>query len=127
MVAGAIGFCVTLVALRLGGVSSVFARMPRLLGLSLQQTGAALGGGWRTLRAALAADVTLAPALVRVKTRLARGDEQASLVSALSVAPGMVVVDADSDGLLVHVMNEGEVDAAELGRIEYALASDRRP
>jgi multisubunit Na+/H+ antiporter MnhE subunit len=69
------------------------------------------------MRAALAADIIIRPALVRVRTR-GRGPERTAFADMLGATPGMAVVESDPDGLLVHVMNEESIDAAELGRLE---------
>jgi multicomponent Na+:H+ antiporter subunit E len=106
-----------LAAARAGGVGSAFARAPRALLTIVSRAGAVLGGSVATMRAAVAADVTLKPALVRVRTR-GRGAERAAFADMLSATPGMVVVETDPDGLLVHVMNEDSIDAADLGRLE---------
>ena len=106
------------VSARFGGVSSVFQSAPRLALLSFTRVGAVIVGGLVTLRAAAAADVTLTPALVRIKTRGATPAARASFASQLSTAPGMAVVETDVDGFLAHVLNEDAIDAAELGRLE---------
>lgn len=114
---GAAALCVAL-ALRGGGVGEAFARAPATLMLALSRVGALLQGAFATVRAAVAADVTLKPALVRVKTRARRSEERAAFASMISATPGMAVVDADTDGMLVHVLNEDEVDAVDLGALE---------
>lgn len=114
--AGASVFCV-LVAMRAGGIGAAFASAPRAVWITISRAGAVLLGGLATIRAALAADVTLKPALVRVKTR-GRGAERAAFAGLLSATPGMAVVETDTEGFLVHVMNEDAIDAAELGRLE---------
>lgn len=108
--------CVVL-ATRLGGVSGAFARSPRALYGVVSRLGSVLAGATATIRSALAADVTLKPALVRIRTR-GRGDERAAFADLLSAAPGMAVVETDAEGFLVHVLNEDDVDAADLGRLE---------
>lgn len=115
--AGAALLCV-LIAARGNNVGEAFARAPESLVLALSRIGAVLLGALATMRAAVAADVTLKPALVRIKTRAQKGAERAAFASMISATPGMAVVDADADGLLVHVLNEDEVDAADLGQLE---------
>jgi multisubunit Na+/H+ antiporter MnhE subunit len=110
--------CVLLSArLRLIGPGA-FSSVPQHIALSLGQAGAAARGALATIRAALAADVTLKPALVRVKSRTQSDAAQAAFAGLISAAPGMLVVETDADGVLVHVNNEDGVDAAELGAIE---------
>jgi multisubunit Na+/H+ antiporter MnhE subunit len=108
--------CVAL-AVRLGGVSRTYWRAPRALFTVLARAGAVVRGALATLRAALAADVTIKPALVRVRTR-GQGIERAAFADMLGATPGMAVVETDPEGLLVHVMNEDGIDAADLGRLE---------
>lgn len=113
----AAGACL-LLAWRFGGVGRAFLRAPRLLVLRLRRVGAVLRGAVSAVRAALAADVTLKPALVRVRSRASGAGARVVLAEMISAAPGQVVVEADADGLLLHVMDEDRVDAAELGAIE---------
>lgn len=117
-VAIAIAAVCVAVSARFGGVSAVFKSAPRLALLSLSRIGAVIAGALVTLRAAAAADVTLTPALVRIKTRGATPAARAAFASQLSTAPGMAVVETDADGFLAHVLNEDAIDAAELGRLE---------
>ena len=118
MIAGAVALACVVVAVRFGGVSGAFARAPRLLTLNVARAGALLRGTLATLRAAASADVTMKPALVRVRSRAQTVAERASFANMISATPGMAVVDADADGLLVHVINEDAIDASDLGRLE---------
>lgn len=115
-VAFAVALTCVVVTARLGGAS--FANLPRVMWLSLSRAGAVLVGSLTTLRAAAAADVTLTPALVRIKTRNAPPAARAAFADQLSVAPGMVVVETDADGFLAHVLDEDAIDASDLGRLE---------
>lgn len=116
-VAIAAGALCVLVTARTAGVSRAFARAPWALFTVVARAGAVLGGCLTTMRAALAANIRIKPALVRVRTR-GRGPERAAFADMLSATPGLAVVDTDPDGLLVHVMNEDAIDAADLGRLE---------
>lgn len=109
--------CVVFAA-RFGGLGRTAFSAPQLLVLSMGRAGAVLRGAVTTIRAALAADVTLKPALVRVKTRPTGAFAQAAFADLMSAAPGVVVVEADSDSALVHVTDEDAVDAVEIGAIE---------
>ncbi len=122
---GASLVCV-LVAMRFGGATAAFARAPRLLALSAARAGAVTSGALATLRAAISADVKLNPALVRVRTRADEPDDRAAFANMISATPGMVVVNADADGLLVHVADEDGIDAADLGRLEAGVVGDGR-
>lgn len=110
-----------LVAARFGGVGGAFARAPQLVVLALTRAGPVVRGALATLRGALAADVTLKPALVRVRTRASNPAERAAFANMISATPGMAVVDTDAEGLLVHVTNEDAIDAADLGRLEHLV------
>lgn len=114
-----------LVALRFGGASPAFARAPKLLFAVVARSGAVVRGALSTMRRAVSADVTLNPALVRVKMRAPRAVERASFAHMLTATPGMAVVETDADGLLLHVINEDKIDAADLGRLEEAVVSGK--
>ncbi|MEZ5960216.1 MAG: Na+/H+ antiporter subunit E [Hyphomonadaceae bacterium] len=114
------------VAMRFGGVSRAFSRLPRLVTLNVTRLAAVVRGTFATLRAAVSADVTMKPTLVRVKTRSQGVAEGASFANMISATPGMVVVNADGDGLLVHVLNEDAIDGADLGRLEEMVIGGER-
>lgn len=115
----------TMLAWRLGGVGGAFVRAPRAMYSTIARMGSVMGGAVSTIRAALAADVTLKPALVRIKTR-GRGDERAAFADLLSAAPGMVVVETDAEGFLAHVLDEDSVDPADLGRLERVAGAQEQ-
>lgn len=114
------------VGMRFGGVSSAFSRAPRLLVLNASRLNAIVRGALTTLRAAASADVTIKPTLVRVRSRAQTVAERASFANMISATPGMAVVDTDADGLLVHVINEDEIDAVDLGRLEDMVVGGPR-
>lgn len=118
---GAALFCVAL-ASRLGGAGSGFARAPQILFAAVRRVGAVLRGAISVVRAAVAADVTLRPALVRVRTRSAEASDRAAFANMISATPGMAVVECDPDGLLVHVIDEEAMDPADLGRLEHTIS-----
>lgn len=104
---------------RFGGLArNPFGRAPQFLLLVLGRISAVIAGALATLRAALAGDVTLRPALVRVKTRAVSPLARAAFADMISAAPGVVVVESDADGLLVHVIDEEAVDARDFGALE---------
>jgi multisubunit Na+/H+ antiporter MnhE subunit len=120
--------CVVLAA-RFGGIGrSPFSYAPQMLFLFAVRARTVLRGALATVRTALAADISLKPALVRVRTQDASAFCQAALVNFASAAPGAVVVDADDDGLLVHVVNEDAIDDANLKALEALVvgALERR-
>lgn len=114
-----------LFALRAGGASPAISRSPSALLLAGARVGAVAHGAFSTLRAALAADVTLRPALVRVKSRATDEAQRAEFGAMVSVTPGLAVVDIDSDGMLVHVNDEDGIDAVDLGRLEAQVIGRR--
>lgn len=130
--AGAALVC-TLLAGRLGGFEgqSPFANAPNFMRFAFRRAPTVLSGALATIRAAIAADVTLKPALVRIRTRPSNDIAQATLAILISAAPGAVVVQADSDGLLVHVLDEDSIDATAIGALETrvidAVAGGRAP
>jgi multisubunit Na+/H+ antiporter MnhE subunit len=108
----------------LGGVRDTpFARAPQVLLLTLSRAGAVFSGALSTLRAALAADVSVKPALVRLKLQASAEAVRSAFSETISAAPGVVVVDSDADGVLAHVIDEDAVDAADLGVVEARVVS----
>jgi|GEM_PF-1759742 len=106
-----------------GAASPVFAAAPQFLLLGFARAGLALGACLSTLRAALAADVALAPGLARLKTRSTNNDVRAELANLISAAPGAVVVDADAEGLLMHLLNEDALETADYAALEAHVAA----
>jgi hypothetical protein len=82
-----------------------------------------MAGALATMRAALAADVTLQPALVRVRTNVAGAYAKAAMINLASAAPGAVIVDSDSEGVLAHVTHEEAIGETELGAVEQQAAA----
>ncbi len=119
-VAAAAALLTLAAAARLGGIGGAFARAPRLFIIALSRLGRVLGGTRAIVRAALAADITLKPALIRVRTKSGAA-AQAVLADMMSAAPGMVVVDAGADGLLAHVIDEDSVDTEAISRLEMRV------
>lgn len=126
MIAGVVALACVVVAVRFGGATRAFTRAPRLLALNVARAGAVVRGTLATLLAAVSADVTMKPALVRVRSRAQGVAERASFANMITATPGMAVVDADADGLLVHVINEDAIDAADLGRLEGMVGGERQ-
>jgi len=124
---GAALVCV-LVGVRFGGLGKTgpFLRAPQTFLILLTRSGAVMRGALATVRAAIAADVTVKPALVRVKWRTPNVDERAAFAGLVSAAPGAVVVETELDGVLVHVTNEDAIDAEDFSRIEAQVAGGRR-
>lgn len=109
--------CVAFAA-RFGGIGASPFGAPHILALFAARSGAVLRGALTTIRAAIAADVTLKPALVRVRTRGNDPFAKTVLADLIGAAPGALVVEADAEGALVHVTDEDSVDSAELGVLE---------
>ena len=106
-----------LIAARFGGVSSP-AFSPGILLLTLERLPSVFRGALATLGAAVAADVTLKPALVRIKPQPSRNSARAALAGLIGAAPGTLVVELDTEGLLAHVLNEDSVDARQISVLE---------
>ncbi len=121
LVGGAVALACVLIAARFGALKDgdgAFARAPQLMWLTATRGGDVLRGALGVMRAAVAADVTLKPALVRVRTRATSDLARAAMADMISAAPGAVVVDVDSEGFLVHVLDEDAIDVVALGDLE---------
>ncbi|MBS0383921.1 MAG: Na+/H+ antiporter subunit E [Proteobacteria bacterium] len=103
-----------------------FTRMPQLAAVQVARLGSAFAEALTTIRAAIAADVKLTPALVRVRTRTDDALSTATLAAWIGAAPGAVVIATDSDGLLVHVNNESDERFANMRHWEEVLAPGLR-
>jgi multisubunit Na+/H+ antiporter MnhE subunit len=75
-----------------------------------RRAGARALGAWRVIRAALRADVTLQPALVRVRALPA----ESGAAAVIGDTPGVVIVAEDTHGLLAHVIDEKQSEADDL-------------
>ncbi len=119
-VSAAVSALCVIIAARLGAVGGrgVYTHAFQLLAFVFGRAGTVVAGALGAMRAAIAADVTLKPALVRIKTRATTALSQAALADLISAAPGAVVVEADAGGLLVHVLDEDAIDAPALTRFE---------
>jgi multisubunit Na+/H+ antiporter MnhE subunit len=105
------------------GTTPVFGIAPQLLLLGLSRARIVLGGAASTLRATLAADVSLTPGLARLKTRSADNDVRAELANLISATPGAVVVDTDGEGVLMHLLHEDAVDTEAYAELEAKAAA----
>lgn len=114
----------TSAALWLGGIrKNAFSTAPQFAMLIAARAGDAVRGALTTIRAALAADVTLKPALVSVHAETTSSFAKAAAADLISAAPGSVVVETDSDGMLVHVMNEDGMDSAAFTALQRRTAA----
>jgi multisubunit Na+/H+ antiporter MnhE subunit len=106
---------------RLGGLdaeSVPYFRFVRLAPLLVARTQATIAGATRAARAAVRADITLKPELVRLRLR-AQGDAaRAAFAHLVNATPGEVVIDIDDDGLLMHTLDEDAVEDAQLAALE---------
>jgi multisubunit Na+/H+ antiporter MnhE subunit len=127
VLAGLIATACVLFAARFGGIGRTAFSAPQVLLLSVSCAGAVLRGAFATMRAAIAADVTLQPALVRVRTRAQAEFTRAALAHLMSAPPGFVIVEADADGMLAHVTHEDSVDAADIGALEARVIAALEP
>jgi multisubunit Na+/H+ antiporter MnhE subunit len=78
----------------------------------LTHRGIAAPGRWmaRTVRA-LAFKPSSQPVMIRYRTRLQDREARAALAHALNAAPGLVVVDAEADALLIHAIEDDDANA----------------
>ena len=83
------------------------ARMPAVVRESLRAMGAVFS--------------RLKPGLVRMRTRPASDLARAAVARALSASPGVLVVEADDDALLLHVNDEDRFDPGEVIVIEASV------
>jgi multisubunit Na+/H+ antiporter MnhE subunit len=111
-------------AMWLGGIrKNAFSTTPQFVVLIASRAGDAVRGALSTTRAALAADVTLKPALVSVHAETTGSFSKAAAADLISAVPGSVVVETDSDGMLVHVMNEEAIDSAAFAALQRRTAA----
>jgi multisubunit Na+/H+ antiporter MnhE subunit len=116
-----------LVAARLPRLGrGTFTRMPRLAAAQAMQMGGAFADAFQIVRAAIAADVRLRPALVRVRTRTSEALGLATLANLIGASPGAVVIASDEEGLLVHVNQEGDERFAKVRTWDAAFDSKER-
>jgi multisubunit Na+/H+ antiporter MnhE subunit len=116
-------------AMWLGGIrKNAFSTAPQFVALIASRAGAVVRGALSTIRAALAADVTLKPALVSVRDDAVGPTARVAAANLISAVPGSVVVETDGEGMLAHVMDEDAMDSAafsELRRHAAALLGAR--
>lgn len=84
----------------------LFVRIPQLAMARAATVAGTFQSAMTVARSAIAADVKLKPALVRVRTRLRTSSGVATFASIIGSAVGGVVIVVDDDGLLVHVNDE---------------------
>jgi hypothetical protein len=114
----------TAMALRAGGASRAFSRSARSVVGLLTRNGVVIGSAIATIRAALAADVTLSPGLVRIRVANEDGSDAEDVVAKIGAAPGFCVVSAERDSVLAHALNENSVDVT---RVRAMLAKGTTP
>ncbi len=115
---------ITALAVRAGGASGAFSGAPRSIVGAISGIGGVIAAAIATVRAALAADVTLSPGLVRIRVDAADGIDAAEVVASIGSAPGLCVVALDKDGVLAHALNEDNVDVT---RVRAMIARRKQP
>ncbi|HET9230953.1 MAG TPA: Na+/H+ antiporter subunit E [Vitreimonas sp.] len=111
-------------AMWLGGIrKNAFSTAPQFIVLIASRALDVVRASLTTIRAALAADVTLKPALVSVHAETAGPFARAAAADLISAVPGSVVVETESDGVLVHVMNEDAMDSATFTALQRRTAA----
>lgn len=114
----AAAFAAVVIALRLFGPSKAYARAFQFAAWMIARAPDVVRGALGAIRAAIAADVALKPALVRVRSRAEGDATRAAFADMISARAGAIVVESDADGLLVHVLDEDQIDAERLGKFE---------
>ena len=111
-------------AMWLGGIrKNAFSTAPQFVMLIASRAGDVVRAALSTIRAALAADVTLKPALVSVHAETTDSFAKAAAADLISAVPGSVVVETDSDGMLVHVMNEQAMESSTFTALQRRAAA----
>lgn len=123
--AAAIAGAATVVGMRLGGGPAAFMQVILGAARSWRACLRVLTGALKTIRTAVAADVSMRPALIRVANARGAMGARTRVAHALGAAPGAIVVDVDESGLLVHVTHEDDGDAAEFERLARYLGGGR--
>lgn len=117
----AIALAAAAFGLRFGGASRAFSGVLASIGFAPAAARRALGGALKTVRLAAAADISLHPALIRIRAARAGPFEQVRIAAAAGGAAGAIVVECDSEGLLVHANDEEGVEVKEFERIEARI------
>jgi multisubunit Na+/H+ antiporter MnhE subunit len=111
-------------ASRFGGVrASPFSTAPQFAVLLFTRADNVLNSAISTIRMALAADVTLRPALVQVRADEGNALATAAAADAISAEPGRVVVETESGAMLVHVIDEAASPSETLAKLHHRAAS----
>ncbi len=112
------------VALQLWGFRKTpFSAPHHFIALAVSRLGAMWSGTMAVIRTAVAADVTVKPALVRVRGGEADGFASPACANSISMAPGAVVVETDGEGMLVHVIDEDKQSADAFAALERRAAA----
>lgn len=120
---GVAALCAVLGA-RFSGLSKAgFGATLGVMVFAIRRAPDVLRGAFGVVARALAADVTLKPALVRVRIR--EGDEfgRVAFVEAAGAVPGAIVVDSDDDSMLVHVIDEDRPHEQAMGALQSGVAA----
>jgi multisubunit Na+/H+ antiporter MnhE subunit len=115
---GLVVACVcALVRVRFGGWRDL-AAPPGIVLQRLRRAPETFRAALNTTRAAIAADISLRPGLIRIKPRPGRAAARAALANAISDSPGWMTVESDADGLLAHVLDEEAVEPHQISALE---------
>jgi multisubunit Na+/H+ antiporter MnhE subunit len=111
-------------AIWLGGIrKNAFSTAPQFVMQIASRAGDVLRAALLPIRAALAAAVTLKPALVSVHAETTDSFAKAAAADLISAVPGSVVVETDSEGMLVHVMNEQAMESGTFTALQRRAAA----
>jgi multisubunit Na+/H+ antiporter MnhE subunit len=106
---------------RFGGITDTYLRAPRLIVAHARRSAGVLEGVLSIVRAASASVFPGAPTLLRLRVQARDPGRRASFASLLNATPGLLVVDADDSGLLLHAFDEEKADASLLTRAEQEM------
>lgn len=123
--AAAVALAAAAFGLRFGGVSRAYSGVLTSAGFAPDAARRVLRGALRTVRLAAAADISLRPALIRIRAVRAGPFEHVRIAAAAGGAPGIIVVECDSEGLLVHANDEEGAEVKEIERIEARIGQMR--
>ena len=76
----------------------------------------------RVLRACLASEVNINPALVKIRTRCQSDLARTIFANSITLTPGTVTVDIDGDMLLVHALFEDEAQPEDFEEMDRRVA-----
>ncbi|MEL7232473.1 MAG: Na+/H+ antiporter subunit E [Pseudomonadota bacterium] len=83
-----------------------YGRLPQLLVYWVWLVVEIFKSNWKVIKAILSADVTINPALVKVKTQCESDLAKTVFANSITLTPGTVTVAVESGSMLVHALQE---------------------